>query len=72
MLQYDQVIVNNRSFSDHKLWYQKKLMMDTEDLSLSKFDKTSLKRSWFRTIQIINVIIYTIDIMKFYSFSPFM
>jgi len=50
MLQYDQVIVNNRPFSDHKLWYQEKLMMDTEDLSLSKFDKTSLKRSWFRNI----------------------
>ena len=41
MLQYDQVIVNNQSFSEHKLWYQEKLTMDTEDLSLSKYEKTS-------------------------------
>lgn len=35
----------NRSFSDHKLWYEEKvLMMNTGDLPLSKFDIKTTKR----------------------------
>ena len=32
----------NRSFSDHLLWYQKRLT-NTEDLPLSKYDKSTKK-----------------------------
>ena len=43
--QHNQVMTmaNNRSFSEHHLWYQEALMKKNEDLPLSKYDKTSKK-----------------------------
>ncbi len=46
LIQDHQVVMmmaNNRSFSEHNLWYQEELMKKNEDLPLSKYDKTSKK-----------------------------
>jgi len=41
-------LVNNRPFSEHKLWYEEKLTKNTENLPLSKYDIKTTKKilSW--------------------------
>jgi len=38
------VMLVNKSFSEHKLWYEEKLLMKTEELPLSKYDIKTTKR----------------------------
>jgi len=38
------VMLSNKSFSEHKLWYEEKMWMKTEELPLSKYDIKTTKR----------------------------
>ena len=38
------IMLVNKSFSEHKLWYEEKMLMKTEELPLSKYDIKTTKR----------------------------